>query len=98
MSENPIDPNCPFYKHLMDEAERQLAGEEIMMVNGSPMGGAIWNLIVSKRDFELWTKLKMKPTRSWKVTDAKKYFGITGSGQKLLDNFMEIYDFVMGER
>jgi len=29
----------------------------------------------------------MKPNRAWKVSHCKKYFGIKGSGQKLLDEF-----------
>ena len=55
------------------------------------MSIAIYNLIITKRDLTLWTKCAMKPTRSWSVTNVKKYFGISGSGQKLMDNFMKIH-------
>ena len=36
----------------------------------------------------------MKPTRAWKVSHVKNYFGIKGTGQKLLDNFMKIFEAV----
>jgi len=91
-----LNLDTPFMNHLMDEAERQMNGEQVMMVNGSPMGQAIWNLICSKRDLTLWCNIGMKPHRHWKVTDVKRYFGIKGHGQALLDEFMTIYDELMG--
>jgi len=56
------------------------------------MSPAIYNLICTKRDLTLYVKCGIKPHHNWKVTDVKRYFGITGSKQKLLDNFMEIYN------
>ena len=55
---------------------------------------AMFNLICSKRDLQLWTSHKIKPTANWKVTDVKKYFGIKGSGQALMDEFMVLHDTV----
>ena len=89
--------DSPFFVQLRKEAEILEEGGEIMTVNGSAMGQAIWNLILTKRDLTLWTQHKIKPTRSWKVTDVKNYFGIKGTGQKLMDNFMEIFDAMMPE-
>ena len=81
----------PFMVELRQEAATLEAGGEIMLVNGHPMGRAIWNLLLSRRDLRMWVRDGMKPTRSWKVTDVKRYFGITGSGQRLLDNFDEVF-------
>lgn len=67
------------------------SGDTINM-NGTPMLIAEYNLIICKRDIGLWTKLKMKPHRHWKVSEVKEYFGIKGSGENLLENFMEIFD------
>ena len=61
-----------------------------MSVNGSPMSQGVWNMIITKRDLSMWTKLKMKPHRNWKVSQVKTYFGIKGRGQKLFDQFMEL--------
>lgn len=58
-----------------------------MNVNGSPMSLGVWNLLVSHRDLKLWCNLKMKPNRAWKVTDCKRYFGLSGSGSALLAQF-----------
>jgi hypothetical protein len=55
-----------------------------------PMNKAEFNLICSKRDISLYVKHGMKPHRHWKVGDVKKYFGIKGTGQKLLDEFMAV--------
>lgn len=65
--------------------------------NPSKMNKAEYNLICSKRDISLWTKIGMKPHRGWKVSDAKQYFEIKGSKENLLSDFMEVwneyYDF-----
>ena len=93
----PYSKDSPFIHELAAEAQTLESGGEIMTVNGSPMGRAIWNLICSKRDLTMWCNIGMKPTRSWKVTDVKRYFGIKGTGKNLLYNFMELFVDVMGD-
>ena len=93
----PYDLDSPFLQELRADAEALERGEQIMMVNGSPMGQAIWNIIVSKRDFTMYCNYGVIPTRSWKITNVKKYFGIKGTGKKLLERFMVLYVDVMGE-
>lgn len=88
----------PFEQQLeQDDYNRLHDPQNIMTVNGSSMGLARWNLIITKRDLTLWTKMGMKPHRRWKVTDVKRYFGIKGNGQNLMDRFMKIFNEVMGE-
>lgn len=82
--------DCPF-------VEEYNSGKTIS-VNGKPMLTAIWKLIVSKRDISLYTKCGIIPTRGWKVSTFKKYFGITGSGQKLMDNFMALFNQIIPEQ
>ena len=72
--------NTPFFKDLTS------AGQE-MNVNGSPMSLGVFNMIVSNRDLKMWCRLGMKPQRAWKVSTVKRYFGIKGSGAKLLAEF-----------
>ena len=72
----------PFWEDLY----RHYSGER----NGMNIGE--FNLICSKRDISLWTKIKMKPHRNWKVSDAKKYFNISGKGEILLNDFMEVWN------
>ena len=60
---------------------------------GMPAG--LWNLVCTKRDLTMYVKHGMKPHRHWKVTDVKKYFGIKGTGEKLLADFMKVFDEYM---
>jgi hypothetical protein len=85
---NPLYPelskriNTPFVQHLISG--------ETMNVNTRPMLMALWNLAVSERDLKMFVKINMKPHRNWKITDTKKYFGITGCGEKLLNDFLAL--------
>jgi len=87
------DYTSPFFSEFIaDNEARDEDQNSVLNVNGKPMGRAIWNLIITKRDLTLWCKIGMKPTRTWKVTPVKKYFGIKGTGEKLLMNFMQLHD------
>ena len=44
---------------------------------------AIYNLITSKGAVKLWTK-GIKPSRHWRLTDVKNYFGMKGNSETLL--------------
>ena len=70
--------NTPFVQDLLSSE---------MTVNGQPMPRGIWNLMITRRDLTMWVRFKMKPHRHWRISSVKKYFGLTGSGQKLLDQF-----------
>lgn len=52
--------------------------------NGKPMPRGVYNLILSIRDCKLYSK-GIKPTRYWKISDVKIYFGITGNANKLVE-------------
>jgi len=82
----------PFMVQYLEDGLARERGEDILNVNGTPMGQAVWNLLCTKRDLTLWTKIGMKPHRHWKVTNVKKYFGIKGTGENLMKQFMVIYD------
>tara|TARA_R100001377_G_scaffold45328_1_gene25946 strand:- start:162 stop:497 length:336 start_codon:yes stop_codon:yes gene_type:complete len=55
-----------------------------LKINTSNSNRAIWNLICSKRDVKLW-QIGMKPNIHWKITDVKKYFGIKGNKDTIVD-------------
>lgn len=59
--------------------------------NPSLVNRAQWNLACSRRDLGMWVKFNMKANAGWRVSDVKKYFDIKGSGEKLLENFEEVY-------
>lgn len=83
----------PFFEQWSEQVETG----QMMNINGKETPAAIWNLICSKRDLTLWCNIGMKPHRHWKVSDVKRYFGITGGRTTLLKKFMVIYDAIMGE-
>ena len=60
--------------------------------NPKGLNRAEYNLICSKRDVGLWTKIGMKPHATWKVSDVKKYFNLKGRKESLHADFMEVWD------
>ena len=88
MTKKPYDMNSPFMQEL--RSGRTIA------VNSGHMPTAVWNLIISKRDMNAYL-MGWKPHRHWRVTDVKKYFGIKGTGQNLVDRFMVLYTDILGD-
>ena len=82
----------PFMGQYLEDGLALERGEEILSLNGKPMGHAVYNLLISKRDLEMWIRMKMKPHRRWKVSHVKKYFGIKGNGENLMNQFMLLYN------
>ena len=74
----------------MTQFEQDL--EQDLSVNGSASSKGMYNLIVSKRDLGLWSKIGMKPHRHWKVTDVKRYFGLKGNKHKIYDDICKMVD------
>ena len=61
-------------------------------MNSKPMSRGVWNLILSKRDCNLFAK-GIKPHRLWRLKDVKLYFGITGGAKNCaeqLEQYLEI--------
>jgi len=88
------NPDVPFWEqleqHRLDTIEREQSGDLPKKIMNIP----IWNLICTYRDLTMYCRHNIKPTRMWKVSHPKNYFGIKGTGEKLLQNFLEIYHAV----
>jgi hypothetical protein len=64
-------------------------------VNGFPMLIGMYNLIIIKSQVRMYIiSGGMKPTRNWKITAIKKYFGFSGNNEKFL-TFLEWVNFVL---
>jgi hypothetical protein len=74
----------------MTQFEKDL--KQDLSVNGKASSKGMWNLIVSKRDLGLWSKMGMKPNRHWKVTDVKKYFGLKGNKHNIYEDICKMVD------
>lgn len=84
----------PFMHQYEKDGQKFENGEEILTVQGTQMGQAVWNLLISKRDLSLYANTRIKPHRKWKVSDVKWYFGIKGTKHTLLEQFMLIFDVI----
>ena len=71
-----ININSPFIQALQTD--------DYIQVSSTNMHKAIYNLIISKRDLRLWN-MGMKPNIHWKVSVVKKYFGLKGKKNVLVD-------------
>ena len=65
----------------MTPFKQELESGKIIIINGQQMPMALYNLIVSKRDLELYA-IGLIPHRGWKITSVKKYLGLTGRDKK----------------
>jgi hypothetical protein len=74
--------NTQFFKDMTDESKT-------LNVNNSTMPLGYWNLIISIRDCKLYSK-GIKPHRNFKITNVKKYFGLTGDASKLVVQLEDI--------
>ena len=54
---------------------------------------AIYNLITSKGAVKLWTK-GIKPSRHWKISDVKNYFGMNGNAETLQKKLDTLYKVI----
>ena len=85
----------PFWDQLLaDEDARQNGNGGALAVNGGAVGWARWNLYCTRRDLALFTGHGIKPNRRWRLRDVKAYFGVTGTGQNLMQRFGAILDAV----
>lgn len=66
-----VDSTAPFW-------------EQLHSMDNKAVQHAIYNLILSRRDVNLYLK-DIKPHRAWKIRDVKAYFGIKGGKQKIAD-------------
>ena len=64
-----------------------LTSEEKMSLGDCLINTGVWNLIVSHRNYKNFYVQGWKPYRGWKVSAVKAYFGLKGSGEKLLKDF-----------
>ena len=77
-----IDDDCQFFKDLtsFENSKRNYK-----------LG--LWNLALSLRDLKLYCK-GIKPHRGWKITPVKKYFGMTGHKEVLLEKLHRLNEII----
>jgi len=85
-----IDENCQFFKDLTTFENSQ---------RNYNLG--IYNLAICIRDVEMYSKFGMKlyckgikPNRKWRITPVKKYFGMTGHREVLLEKLQRLREII----
>lgn len=61
----------------------------------NPVNKGIYNLMITRRDLSLYIK-GIKPHRHWKISEVKKYFGINGNKETLLNKINLLHEVVLG--
>ena len=77
MKQIRMHEDCQFLKDLDDKS--------------SNINRGMYNLICFKRDLQLYSK-GIKPHRHWKISDVKRYFGMSGSVDQIHSNLKTIYN------
>ena len=70
----------------------ELDWEKPISINGMESNKGYYNLIITIRDLGLWTKVKMKPNRHWRLKDVKTYFGLKGNAETILTRLTDFRD------
>jgi len=84
MKQVQIDGGCQFFTDLENSA------------NNSVNKG-MFNLICTRRDLALYSK-GIKPHRRWKISDVKRYFGMNGNKETLLEKIDLLYKVITEQR
>ena len=66
---------------------------DVKNLNGDGVNRGWYNLITSIRDLKLYSK-GIKPHRNWKITLVKKYFGMKGNVNTMLNNLEALRDLI----
>lgn len=85
-----INADSQFFIDMTDETK-------LINFNGSPMPKGYWNLILTIRDLSMYAKHGMKPHRHWKITDVKKYFGIKGTADSMLEQLTAYKEIISAQ-
>ena len=72
-------------------AKELIEGYNLGNTNFMGTNRAVYNLLISRRDINLWLNGIM-PHKYWRLGDVKQYFGLKGGRKTILKNFMKVYN------
>ena len=85
---NHLSLETPFWMAVDKAFNRELRTPEVS-VAGKKIDYFGYQLATSKFQLSLYSK-GIKPTRHFKITDFKWYYGLKGNNEKLLEQFEEV--------
>lgn len=90
MKSYKVNANSQFFIDMTDESK-------LLNINGSEMPKGYWNLILTIRDLSMYAKCGIKPHRHWKITDVKRYFGIKGTAESMLEQLRAYKEIILAQ-
>jgi len=94
-----VDGSAPFFEQLeRDINERRVTNVGYLDADGNGKSvdqyRTLLQLTFQRRYARTYAEIRMKPTRHWKITDIKKYYGVKGSALKVADQLDAIYESI----
>jgi hypothetical protein len=94
-----VDHTAPFFQDLeKDWNERRLTNVAYLGNDGGASMNqyrSVVQLMFQKRYTRTYAEIGMRPTRSWKITDIKKYYGVKGNANKVADQLDAIHASIL---
>lgn len=89
-----FDLSAPFFQQLGPDAMMDVACGD----GWGKLAHGNWNLLLTRRDMDMFCSHGMRPNRHWRLTDVKRYFGVTGSKEKVRDQIHLLCDIFLPEK
>ena len=94
-----VDASAPFFEQFaLDVNERRTTNVGYLDADGNGKSvdqyRTLLQLTFQRRYARTYATMNMKPTRHWKITDLKKYYGVKGNALKVADQLDAIYESI----
>jgi hypothetical protein len=94
-----VDSTAPFFQQIeRDVNERRVTNVGYIDDDGNGKSvdqyRTLLQLTFQRRYARTYAEIGMKPTRHWKITDLKKYYGVKGNALKVADQLDAIYESI----
>jgi hypothetical protein len=94
-----VDGSAPFFEQFeLDVNERRTTNVGYLDADGNGKSvnqyRTLLQLTFQRRYARTYAEIRMKPTRHWKITDLKKYYGVKGNALKVADQLDAIYESI----
>lgn len=94
-----VDASAPFFEQFeRDVNERRVTNVGYLDDDGNGKSvnqyRTLLQLTFQRRYARTYAELGMKPTRHWKITDIKHYYGVKGNALKVADQLDAIYESI----
>ena len=95
-----VDASAPFFEQLeRDVAERRVTNVGYLENDGTSKSAdqyrSLLQLTFQRRYARSYATIGMKPTRHWRITDLKKYYGVKGNATKVADQLDAIHESII---